>query len=305
MTALSVRRSLILVAIAAICWPALERQTAAQGRQRAMYVGVYNDAGLPVPDLGPADFVVREDNVAREVLKVEPAVDPMQIAILIDTSTAARDAISHMRTALPPFVQALTAPNTGGVKNEVALIAFGERPTVFTDYTTSAATLEKGMGRIWAMPGSGAYFLDAIVETTKALKKREAKRPVIVGLVIEGGELSYSHDKQALEALRESGASLNALMLGTPSSSMTDEMRSRSIVLDTGIKNSGGFHDQLLANSALTDRLKKLADQLTHQYKVTYGHPDTLIPPEKVTVTAKNPALVAHGVLMREDKGRQ
>ena len=64
----------------------------AQAIQRAMYVSALTEAGAPLPDLGPSDFVVREDNLAREVLKVEPAVDPMQIAILVDTSQGARDA---------------------------------------------------------------------------------------------------------------------------------------------------------------------------------------------------------------------
>ena len=54
-----------------------------------MYVSVLDKAGAPVPDLGPADFIVREDNVAREVLRVAPATDPMQIAILVDNSQAA------------------------------------------------------------------------------------------------------------------------------------------------------------------------------------------------------------------------
>ena len=70
----------------------------AQAIQRAMYVSALDDAGAPVADLGPADFVVREDNVAREVLKVEPADEPMQIAVLVDTSQAARNDISHIRT---------------------------------------------------------------------------------------------------------------------------------------------------------------------------------------------------------------
>src|SRR5262245_4086612 len=53
-----------------------------QAIQKAMYVTVVNDAGMPVPDLGPSDFVIREDNLAREVLRVAPATDPMQIAVL-------------------------------------------------------------------------------------------------------------------------------------------------------------------------------------------------------------------------------
>src|SRR6185295_4627073 len=127
----------------------------AQAIQRSMYVSVVNDAGAPVPDLGPSDFVVREDNVAREVLRVAPADEPMQIAVLVDTSQTARNDISHMRTALPPFITALTNPNDSGRKNEVAIIAFGERPTILTDYTTSVAALQKGINRIWSQQGSG------------------------------------------------------------------------------------------------------------------------------------------------------
>src|SRR5581483_5752522 len=96
----------------------------AQAAQRSMYVSVVNEAGAPVPGLGPSDFVVREDNVAREVLRVAPAEDPMQIEILVENSQAARNYINDLRTALPPFVEKLTAPNAAGRKNEVGLVTF-------------------------------------------------------------------------------------------------------------------------------------------------------------------------------------
>src|SRR5262249_25779575 len=169
-----------------------------------MYVSVLNDEGAPVSDLGPSDFIVREDNVAREVLRVAPADEPMQIAILVDTSQTARDDISYVRTALPPFVTSLTNPNEAGRKNDVALIAFGERPTIFTDYTTSRAELQKGINRIWSQQNSGAYLLDAILEVGQGFKKREARRPVIVAIVAEGPELSYRHYEQVLGPLRDS-----------------------------------------------------------------------------------------------------
>ena len=53
--------------------------------------------GAPVADLGPADFIVREDNVAREVLRVAPASEPMQIALLVDNSQAAEPFIRDYR----------------------------------------------------------------------------------------------------------------------------------------------------------------------------------------------------------------
>jgi hypothetical protein len=274
----------------------------AQAIQRAMYVTALTDAGAPIPDLGPSDFVVREDNLAREVLKVEPAVDPMQIAILVDTSQGARDDISHMRTALPPFIKTLT---TGDVKNEVAIIAIGERPTVFTNYTFSQVELKKGVDRIWSMQGSGAYLLDGIIEVCQGFKKRGAQRPVIVAVLSEGPELSNRQHDQVLEPLRAAGAAFHAITMGRPSTSLSDGTRNRNMVLDEGPRDTGGRREELLTSQALAAKLTQLADELTHQYKVTYARPQSLIPPERVTVSAAKAGVVARGVLIKEDKGRK
>jgi hypothetical protein len=268
---------------------------AGQVLERSMYVSVVNDAGAPVPDLGPSDFIVREDNVAREVLRVAPADEPMQIAVLVDTSQTARDNVSYMRTALPPFVTALTNPSDAGAKNEVALIAFGERPTIITDYTSRVSDLQKGITRIWSQPEAGAYLLDALIEVSQGIKKREARRPVIVAIAIEGPELSYRQYDQVLGPLGDSGAPFYALMIGTPSGDLSDEGRSRSIVLDRGPAETGGRRDQLLTGMALNDKLKQLANQLMHQYRVTYARPQSLIPPERVTVSTSRPGLTARG----------
>jgi VWFA-related protein len=301
MTSRRVRAGLLVVSACAGVWSA---RVAAQPNQKSLYVSVVNDAGQPVADLGPTDFIVKEDKVAREVLSVRPADDPMQVALLVDTSQTARNAIAHMRTALPAFVTALTNPNESGRKNEVALIGFGERPTVLTEYTTNPAELQKGINRIWAQQGTGAYFVDAIYEVVQAFKKREASRPVIVAVVAEGREYSYRQYDQVLDSLRASGAPLYALMIGSPSSSISDDARNRSIVLDRGTDETGGRRDQLLAPSALADRLSLLAKQLLHQYKVTYARPQSLIPPERITVSAAKPGLAARGTPAKEYQGR-
>jgi len=287
-------------AMVAIAAPLVTAQTL----QRSLYVSVVNEAGAPVPDLGPSDFIVREDNVAREILRVDPADEPMQIAVLVDTSQTARNNISYMRTALPPFVTALTNPNDAGRKNQVALIAFGERPTIFTDYTANAGELQKGINRIWSMQNAGAYLLDALLEVCQGFKKREATRPVIVAIAVEGPELSYRYYDQVLGPLRDSSAPLYALMIGTPSADLSDEGRSRSIVVDRGPAESGGRRDQLLTGMALGDHLKLLAAQLTHQYRVTYARPQSLIPPERVTVTTPRPGLTARGAPTKERQDR-
>ncbi len=298
-----INRRLFVAALSlAGCALALSGTLDAQAIRRAMYVTALTDAGAPIPDLGPSDFVVREANLAREVLTVEPAVDPMQIAILVDTSQGARDDISQMRTALPPFIKTLT---TGEVKNEVAIIAIGERPTVFTNYTFSQVELKKGVDRIWSMQGSGAYLLDGIIEVCQGFKKRGAQRPVIVAVLSEGPELSNRQHDQVLEPLRAAGAAFHAITMGRPSTSLSDETRNRNMVLDEGPRDTGGRREELLTSQALSVKLTQLADELTHQYKVTYARPQSLIPPERVTVSAARAGVVARGVLIKEDKGRK
>jgi VWFA-related protein len=293
-------RRVFLAALAlAACDLAWPGTLAAQALQKAMFVSVLDQAGAPVPDLGPGDFVIREDNIAREVLKVAKADEPMQVAVLVDTSQAARDDIAHIRTALPPFVAALTAAG-----NQVAIIAIGERPTVFADYTTNPANLKKGIDRIWSMRDSGTYLLDGIVEVCRGFKKREASRPVIVSITTEGPELSTLQYDQVLDPVRAAGAAFHAITLGQPSGSMSDEARNRNIVLDEGPKTTGGRRDTLLTSMALADRLMQVANELTHQYRVTYARPQSLIPPERVTVAAAKPGLTARGTVIKEQQGR-
>jgi len=274
----------------------------AQAVQKAMYVSVVDQAGAPVPRLGPSDFIVREDDIAREVLSVVPADEPMQVAVLVDTSDVARAQIPYLRDAVPAFVNLLIS---GGARNQVAIVGFGDRPTILADYTSNRADLKKATDLIWANPMSGPYLLDAILEVSEGITKREAARPVIVAIAAEGQELSYRHDAQVLDQLRKSGAQLYVLMLGTPYSAINDEARSRDIVISRGPDDSGGRREQVLTGLGLGSRLKLLAEQLTHQYRVTYSRPQTLIPPEKVTVRAKGAGWSARGALIKDSQARQ
>ncbi len=274
----------------------------AQAQQRAVYARAVGQNGAPVPDLGAADFVIREDKVAREVLNVVPASDPMQIVLLVDNSQAADPYVRDMREGLSAFIAGVGADPTGA-KHQVAVITIGERPTINTDYTTDLERATKGVQRIFAQPNSGAYLLDGIIETSQGIKKRGATRPVIVAVITAGVDLSDRPYQSALEPLLESGAAFHVMVVGRPLSSGQDRM----MTLDLGTKETGGRYDTVLAASGLTSRLKQLADELTHQYKITYARPTTLIPPDKVTVTAAKPGLVVRGIaqLPATESGRR
>lgn len=280
----------ILVAIAASAHPV------AQSVQRSLYVSVVDKDGKTVPDLGPADFLVQEDRVTREVLTVRPADDPMQIALLVDNSQASDPFIRDYREGLPAFINAMM--DAAGPRNEMALIMLADRPTIFTPYTTERAAMLKGVQRIFSMPGSATYLLDGLIETSRGITKRNSPRPVIVALTSEGPELSDRYYQQVLEPVKESGAAVHILVIGRP----INQEHDRAVVLDRATKETGGRWDTLLISTALTDKLKEIAQDLKSQYKVTYSRPQTLIPPENITVAVKRPDLTARGTPVRAER---
>ena len=273
----------------------------AQAARRALYVSALDKAGAPVSDLAPTDIAVREDNVVREVLTVAPAVEPMQIAVLVDNSQAAAPFIRDYREALAALVEGLTSGEGPGTRNEVAIITMAERPTIATDYTTDRGALVKSVQRVFSSSDSGTYLLDAIIETSQGMTKRRSPRPVMVAIVTEGPELSDRFYQQVLTTLRASGAALHVITVGRP----TNVSHDRSVVISEGPRTTGGRYDTLLASTALTGRLKQVAAELTHQFRVTYSRPQSLIPPERITVAAVRPGLTVRGTPVVADREQE
>jgi hypothetical protein len=117
-----------------------------------------------------------------------------------------------------------------------------------------------------------------------------------VALTAEGYEFSNRHYNQVLEPLRLSGAALHVVILGRRVNNAHD----RAVVLDEGPRDTGGRLDTLLTGTALSGWLEKLANELKHQYRVTYARPQTLIPPERVTVSSGRPGLTVRGTAVIE-----
>jgi hypothetical protein len=220
------------------------------------------------------------------VLSAAPATERLSVALLLDNTQASAGATQMIREGARDFVKTLAG------KAEIAVITFGDRPTIVQDYTTDEKRLLDAVGRTFAQPGAGSYFDDAIVEISKGFQKRAPARPVIAALLVEDPhEFSTRFYQQVLEELAKSGAALHVLAVGQPSGSQTDELRNRNQVLSLGTDRTGGRRDQLLATTAIPSAMKQLADELANQYVVTYARPETLIPPEKMQVSVTRPGV--------------
>jgi VWFA-related protein len=286
------QKALSLLALSTLATAPLAAQDpqaprASDARTRQVYVSVVDSKGVAVTGLGAADFTVREDGQAREVLRAARATEPLDIILLVDDSQAATSAIPYLRDGLGRFADKMQG------KAAIGLVTMGERPTSVVERTNDPAALKKGISRVFARPGSGAYLLEGIVEVSRGFQKREPSRPTIVVITMEGIEFSNMQYQQVLDELHKSGAALHVLSVGRPASGMSDEIRNKNIVVARGTESTGGRRDQLLTELAIPDALAKVADELLEQYVVTYGRPDALIPPDKIQVSVKKPGLTA------------
>jgi hypothetical protein len=272
----------------------------AQANERVLYVSAWDEkTHAPVTGLATDAFTVKEDSRAREVLRVSPATSPMPIAILVDNSQAARNHITEIRRALTSFVRAVEG------LGPVSIVGIADRPTILTDYSTELKQLDAGIGKVFAMPGSGATLLDAIVEVSKGLARREEDRAAIVVLTTENIEFSTRHYQDVLEELKKGGAQLHAVILNTPAgASLSDESRNRASVLDRGPRESGGTRTDVLASQAFHTKMLELAAILKSQHRVVYARPESLIPPEKIEVSATKPDVEASGSPARGQKAK-
>ena len=112
------RRTFVLAAavLGALAAPAPEAsQTSAS---RFLLASVVDKDGDPMAGLTADDFIVQEGGARCEMLNASPAQYP--VAILIDTSYAARPDFQQLRTAVAHLVDRLSG-------RDVALYTFGDR----------------------------------------------------------------------------------------------------------------------------------------------------------------------------------
>ncbi len=263
------------------------------GREHTLYVSVVDKRDAPVDGLGPRDFVVREGGARREVLRASRAADPIDIALLVDTSAAMEPSLGFLRQALSRFVELMHRDNN------IAIIGLAQRPTILADYTQNLDQLKAGIGKVFPQAGSGMTLLDALVEVPRGLDRRDTPRAALVAVITDGPEHGNADDGTALKAIQKAGASFHAVTVGHFSSTMPDPERYRLIVLGNGTRRTGGRHDNLMAASGWPQALEDVARDLSSQYKVVYSRPESLIPPESVEVSLTRPGLSARATPAR------
>jgi VWFA-related protein len=289
--------ALVLVALVAISPLSSPGAAQTNNRERTLYVSAVDRKGEPVEGLGPDAFIVQEDGRRREVLRVSPATEPMDVVLFVDNSQAATAEITFFREALTKFVTGL------GGGHRIALLGLAERPTVLVQYTTDPTQVTTALARLFSISGTGMTLLDALYETSLGLHRRGGPRAVFVPVVTDGVEFTNRYSRDVVRELRQTGVAVHAVTLGRFSYTDEHSIRERIFLLEDATKQTGGQRIMLLAPHAMPAVMERLARELTHQYKVVCGRPDSLYGSEVITVSSARPGITMRGTPERGQTG--
>jgi hypothetical protein len=270
-----------LVAVAAIARPAEAAQQDAV--QKTALVTVVADARGPVPNLGPADFVVREDRTTRAVLDVRPATEPLFVVLLIDTIRPPAGVLAptqDYRRGLAAFVSAIKGGNPDA---QIAILDYAGAPVTTVDFTSEAPALNRYIQGLFPNRAADAVLIDAVVESARKLGNKPSPRRAIVGVDFNWRDSSaVSALQQAAEIVHQSGATVWTVSVRNTSASSSH----RETVLNAVTRSSGGTRLTIVEPTGLETVLKGVAHSLLSQYTVTFSRPRYATPKSTQMETA-------------------
>jgi len=286
--------SLVAVLASLLAFPS---PAAFQPRTRTVHVSATDKQGSAVTDLQAADVEIKEGGKVREIVSAAPATIPLRIALLVaDQGTGA------FQLGIGRFMQKLLG------HAEFQLVSVVVQPEKLVDFSHDGRELSAGLSRLGVRGRQpGAQLMEAIQDAIRDVQ-HEARRPVIVVMRFGGEAASSLSADDVREQLRKSGAILYAVSAAGAQGAAPSQARGTdavsvqqgqfvdaelaegafnlAAVLGDGAKESGGHHDQVIATTH-AKALEQLADELLHQYEITYTLPDGVKPSDRLSVSSK------------------
>ena len=249
--------------------------------ERTIYVSVMGGNGGPVGQLTAADFVVKEDGKAHDIVNVKYADTPIYYVVLVDTTAAAMNYVQYIRDSLTKFSGTVLGASPS---SQIAFVEFGGAAMVSRDFTSKLGEIEAAIPKL--MPKqSEPVFNEALVEAAKMLAKAPGPRRVILTVNFEPNEEASRMDgKSIAEQVRKSGATVWSVSVQTG----TTLEANRDKLLQGLALNTGGLRATIRTPVPLQQYLLNIAALTIAQYEVTYKRLADEKPPKSTVVTVKS-----------------
>jgi len=232
---------------------------------------------MPILGLSAEDFVVQEGTSRCDTLTARPASYP--IAILVDTSQAARTQFSEMRKAVRQMVGRMSG-------REVGLYTFGDRSFRVLDYTRDITKLERAVDQLFALPEGESHVLDAIIEAGKDISRREPAVAMIVVVSAGANDQSSRTPREVFDPVLASHSIVHVVEMRSIGASgrlgnvrgrrnfTTDRSAEAALglqeVLQAIVAQTQGDYDRVFSSSGYHASLERLQRRLAAEVVVEY-----------------------------------
>jgi Ca-activated chloride channel family protein len=252
--------------------PTSESQDSAAQRGRirvdvnlvSVLVSVLDDKNRPAPDLPKEAFQLFEEGVQQKIDRFESeTLQPLDLAIMIDSSLSAHKEISFEQEAAAHFIRQVLRPG-----DRLSVFAFDENVTQLAAFSNNVAELQAAVRRIPA--GSGTSIYDAVLLGSRALQRRGDDRRRVIILVTDAGETTSRSD---FDAARKEAVRSNALLYTIvirPVKNESGRNTAGEHALETMTDTTGGamfYPDSAQELGAIFDRIDR---ELRTQYLLAY-----------------------------------
>ena len=236
-------------------------------------VTVTNRAGEYVKGLTRSDFTVFENGVPQALTFFAAGTVPIDLALVIDTSSSMMTAMPLVRAAATGLVQAL------GDDDRVAVFAANRSVAMPQGFTTDRAAISSAIQAQSARGATAVYDAVYIALQELARQRRhetEVRRQVLVLLSDGLDNASHVSAEEVADRARRVGASVYAIALTNPAEAHLAQNRDRARAafdLKALVSDSGGrlFHSP--SSRELPKIYGAIANELANQYDLAYVPP--------------------------------
>lgn len=229
-----------------------------------------------VSGLNKGDFQVLEDGVPQDLTFFAANQLPLDVALLVDSSSSMGEKMAFVRAAAGKFLKTL------GGADRAEVVGFNSQVRVLQPFTSDFSTVERAIGGIVARGGTSLYtaLYVTLDQFMKAARSAEVRRPAIVLLTDGQDTSSLIQFDDLLDRARRAGVAIYSISVMSPfDAEQLSSQGGRRFVSDSDYalvslaKETGARAVFPLKLDELDGVYASIASELSLQYALGYAPP--------------------------------
>jgi len=224
---------------------------------------LYQD-GRPAVDLQQDRFEIFEEGVQQkiEVFEAE-TTQPLQLALMIDTSMSQSDHLAFEVQAASRFIQKLVRP-----EDRLGIFEFSDTVTQIAPYSSNVPGLQAALKSV--RPGEGTALYDAVYLGARSVAASAPGRRRVIVLMTDAGETTSRADFESVRRATLRGDVLLYTIVLRPVRTESGRYTAGEHALETVADSTGGAIYFPAGPVALDQAFSRIDRELRTQYRLGY-----------------------------------